>query len=86
MQKSLDEPSQTCYTVFCSKECATVAQQVEQLTRNEQVVRSNRIGSSMKKPRSFERGFFNDIRSLWSRMIYLRYDIHLRWMIYALRM
>ena len=25
---------------------ATVAQQVEQLTRNEQVVRSNRIGSS----------------------------------------
>ena len=28
---------------------ATVAQQVEQLTRNEQVVRSNRIGSSNKK-------------------------------------
>ena len=30
---------------------ATVAQSVEQLTRNEQVVRSNRISSS-KKPRS----------------------------------
>ena len=49
MQKSLDEPSQTCYTVFCSKECATVAQQVEQLTRNEQVVRSNRISSSKNR-------------------------------------
>ena len=28
---------------------ATVAQQVEQLTRNEQVVRSNRIGSSKNR-------------------------------------
>ena len=31
---------------------ATVAQQVEQLTRNEQVVRSNRISSSNKSPES----------------------------------
>ena len=30
-------------------QCATVAQLVEQLTRNEQVVRSNRISSSKKK-------------------------------------
>ncbi len=37
---------------------ATVAQQVEQLTRNEQVVRSNRISSSKKNPFSFENGFF----------------------------
>ena len=43
---SLDGRKETCYTVVCSKEYATVAQQVEQLTRNEQVVRSNRISSS----------------------------------------
>ena len=34
-------------------QCATVAQPVEQLTRNEQVVRSNRISSSkVKSPKS----------------------------------
>lgn len=33
---------------------ATVAQQVEQLTRNEQVVRSNRISSSKKRQSSVE--------------------------------
>ena len=48
MQKSLDEPPETCYTVSVRNPYATVAQQVEQLTRNEQVVRSNRISSSRK--------------------------------------
>ena len=43
---SLDEKGQTCYTVTVAKEYATVAQQVEQLTRNEQVARSNRVSSS----------------------------------------
>ena len=40
-------------------QCATVAQPVEQLTRNEQVVRSNRISSSkVKSPKSgFAPGF-----------------------------
>ena len=39
----------------CSK-YATVAQQVEQLTRNEQVARSNRVSSS--KPRCIRIGVF----------------------------
>ena len=41
---SLDESQETCYTV--SVQNATVAQLVEQLTRNEQVARSNRVSSS----------------------------------------
>ena len=40
---------------------ATVAQQVEQLTRNEQVVRSNRISSS--KDPAFGRVFFYNLKS-----------------------
>ena len=43
--KTLDEIGDNCYTMRCSR-YATVAQLVEQLTRNEQVVRSNRISSS----------------------------------------
>ncbi len=38
---------------------ATVAQQVEQLTRNEQVVRSNRISSSKKALEEFSSAFFS---------------------------
>ena len=44
----LDEREQNCYTVSVPNAYATVAQQVEQLTRNEQVARSNRVSSSKK--------------------------------------
>jgi hypothetical protein len=44
-------------------QCATVAQPVEQLTRNEQVVRSNRISSSkVKSPKS---GFAPDFSGIF---------------------
>ena len=43
----LDGRAEICYNT--RDIYATVAQQVEQLTRNEQVVRSNRISSSRKK-------------------------------------
>ena len=46
-QFSLDEQKETCYTR--SGQNATVAQLVEQLTRNEQVARSNRVSSSKNK-------------------------------------
>ena len=47
------------YHTLQRSQCATVAQPVEQLTRNEQVVRSNRISSSkVKSPKSgFTPGF-----------------------------
>mgnify|MGYP000068677419 FL=1 len=47
------------YHTLQRSQCATVAQPVEQLTRNEQVVRSNRISSSkVKSPKSgFAPGF-----------------------------
>ena len=46
------------------------------------------LGSKLpeKSPALSNRTFFNDIRSLSERVIYLRYDIHLRWMIYASHM
>ena len=46
-KKTLDERDGIWYNKHPLN--ATVAQQVEQLTRNEQVVRSNRIGSSSGK-------------------------------------
>ncbi len=46
-EKTLDERDRVWYNKHPLN--ATVAQQVEQLTRNEQVVRSNRIGSSSGK-------------------------------------
>ena len=39
-----------------------------------------------KNPVRKNRTFFNNIRSSSERVIYLRYDIHLRWMIYASHM
>ena len=57
-QFSLDEQKETCYTR--SGQNATVAQLVEQLTRNEQVARSNRVSSS-KKFQVFGLGIFLSI-------------------------
>ena len=54
---ALDGWRKTCYTRSVPQKYATVAQQVEQLTRNEQVVRSNRISSSKKNLRMDSGGF-----------------------------
>ena len=54
--KILDETEECWYTTTVLH--ATVAQQVEQLTRNEQVVRSNRISSSKQKAPSRKGGAF----------------------------
>lgn len=51
------------YHTLQRSQCATVAQPVEQLTRNEQVVRSNRISSSkVKSPKS---GFAPDFSGIF---------------------
>ena len=46
----LDKDAFLWYIIKRSINCAAVAQLVEQLTRNEQVVRSSRISSSIKSP------------------------------------
>ena len=57
-------------------------------TKENQVFRPVLFRTRMteKSPVRKNRTFFNDIRFRWSRVIYLRYDIHLRWMIYASHM
>ena len=58
-------------TLGFSERYATVAQLVEQLTRNEQVVRSNRISSSKKDPITKVTGSFFILHFLWSIVYYL---------------
>ena len=73
----LDERGQTCYTVSVLKN-ATVAQQVEQLTRNEQVARSNRVSSSKEKRTLWVRFSLETMRSLRERDAHFVRDVD-RW-------